>query len=208
MRDKRLPGAEKYLAGSDDRARFEEQDALVARANEITDLRLMLNELDCDIPEDTVGSWKARCPWGAEHEDGGIDKAMRYYPESNSAFCFATHGMLTPVRLVSMAEGISQHKSAQRLMGSAGIKYGWRDRFHEMQAASSPYVTATPAYAFSALQVRLRAYPAYMERQYDSDFRAALEARMDVLGATPGSFDSYMAWVEESVAALAPLLNG
>jgi hypothetical protein len=205
--DKQLPGAAKYLAPKDD-TRYDERNALVDRANEVTDLRVLLNDLGCDIPDGTGTSWKFRCPFGVEHEDGGMERAARYYADSNSAYCFATHGILTPVRLLSMSEGISQHKAAQRLIGGAGIKYGWRDRFREMlEGADTRRTTASPAYAVTALYVRLRAFEEYQHRQYDPDFREALEARMEALEGVAGDFDGYMAWVDGSVEVLASLLE-
>lgn len=205
MSEKHLPGAGRYLAPTDDRARFEERDALVTRANDSVDLRDMLNELGADIPEGTGTSWKTYCPFGIEHEDGGISKALRYYAESNSAMCFATHGVLTPVRLLSMTEGISQHKAAQRLAGPS--RFGWRERVRELQADAYRPRTGSPAFAVTALTVRLKVYPTYVKRQFDEDFRTALEARIEALGDVASDFDSLNGWVEASVEVLAPLLE-
>lgn len=205
--EKRLDGAAKYLVPKDDRARYEERDALVIRANDTADLRVMLNDLGADIPEDAVTSWKAHCPFGAEHSDGGIEKAMRYYPESNSAYCFAAHGILTPVRVLALSEGISQHKAAQRLVGAAGIRYGWRERFREVQEEASRPGTASPAYAITALHVRIQTHPNYLRRQFDDDFRAAWEGCMERLEGVGNEFDAFMGWVEGSVRVLAQVLE-
>ena len=207
-----LPGASKYLQReAPSTSRFADRDAVQARANEVTDLRAMLLDMGCEVP-DGAASWKFKCPFGAEHADGGMDKSARYYADGNVAYCFAGHGMLTPVRLRALSAGITQQKAADRLLSEAGVttRRGWRDRYVEVsEAVERERGPKAPSleHVVAALTMRLQEYPAYMTRQYDEDFRAVMHARIEALAEVPNDSTAYAAWVRQSLEELAPLLG-
>lgn len=66
---------------------------------------------------------KVHCPFGEiYHRDRGTETAFRIYPDSNHAYCFACGQRYGPVRLVSLAWGISARNAAVELLERAGIK--------------------------------------------------------------------------------------
>ncbi len=68
-------------------------------------------------------SVKLRCPFGEiYHRDHGAETAFRIYPDSNHAYCFACGQRYGPVRLVSLAWGVSNRQAAAELLDRAGLK--------------------------------------------------------------------------------------
>ena len=64
---------------------------------------------------------KVHCPFGEfYHVDGGLDPAMRIYPDSNSAYCFAGCGYFSPVWLVAQACDVSTYDAAVSLLERVG----------------------------------------------------------------------------------------
>lgn len=68
-------------------------------------------------------SLKVHCPFGElYHTDLGADRAMRIYPDTNTAWCFACSAGYTPVRLVATAWGMPQADAALLLLDEAGLR--------------------------------------------------------------------------------------
>jgi hypothetical protein len=90
---------------------------------------------DTHVPKSLVGSWKTRCPFAAEHADGGMDPGFRVYGTS-TAFCFVMHGKFTPSSLLAFVTGWSRTRSAYYLLDSYGLrkKRSWRERWGEVSA--------------------------------------------------------------------------
>ncbi len=124
--------------------------------------------LDVRVDESYGKSIKVHCPFGdLHHIDGGADKAMRIYPDSNSAFCFAGCGYFTPVRLVSHAWGRPYAEVAEELLDHAGVKRkSLRERFTEARDWS-PDVDRTMLAEALKTYCR-RVCPDWLERQFDA----------------------------------------
>jgi hypothetical protein len=83
------------------------------------------------VPLDEVGSWlglggfqndsgrpyKAFCPSGSSyHSDGGLQAALRVYPDTNTGYCFLCSWFVTPVKLVAVAKDITEPEALALLL--------------------------------------------------------------------------------------------
>lgn len=76
----------------------------------------LLRQLGCNVPDIDYGSIKVYCPFGILHPDHGLTRAMRVYPETNTAFCFSDCGHFTPTKLAAQAWDLSREDAADRLL--------------------------------------------------------------------------------------------
>lgn len=77
-----------------------------------------------DLPEGFANgrNMKVFCPFGdLYHSDGGVEAAMRIYPDSNSLYCFAGCGGFGPVSLVAHAWDLTRRAAARELLERTGI---------------------------------------------------------------------------------------
>jgi hypothetical protein len=163
----RLPGADKYRRPDDSVHAWD--DPLVGRANTEVRVEAVLNDhFAMHVPLEAEG-WKTRCPFAAEHEDGGLDRQFRVYSSSNSGYCFALHGRLDPVRLWRLRSWFpSIRATAEDLLRSYGVEYRskpYRERMALLRQSSGFRVDADSV--VGALRVYLTSQPLYEARQYD-----------------------------------------
>lgn len=161
-----------------------EADNNIDKANQAVPVLKMLWALGCDIPAEVEKSWKFHCPFEAEHSDQGKSKAARYYPETNTAFCFDSHDSLTPVKLTAWANDVSFEEAARQILDEQGIKYkkqSYQERWEERKAEVHEMVTFDTSYAVQALRDWLNDDPEYVARQYDVDIRETLVYCLNVL---------------------------
>jgi len=59
----------------------------------------VLVEMGVEVPEAARANGKFHCPFGFRHSDGGVEPTFRYYPETNTGYCFSEQLYLTPVNL-------------------------------------------------------------------------------------------------------------
>lgn len=92
-------------------------------ANSQIKIESVLNDIfGEDIPED-VGGWKAHCPEGSDHSDGGASKSLKVYSDTNSAFCFSHNRKYTPVDLWKVHKNLKQNTAAAKgLLKHYGIR--------------------------------------------------------------------------------------
>ena len=194
-----LPGSDKYrkTAEQGDTAQTD-----IEKANDAVDVLPLLWALGCKIPGETERSVKFKCPYGSEHPDGGIEKAARFYGPTRSAYCFAGHGPLTPVKLIANEEGLSYADAADKILRDRGLKakpQTYQERFAEARekALEKPAGVDT-SYTITALRTWLTAqFPDYARRQYDSDVRDAFILCVESLNSRPDpSVDDLRQWLE------------
>ena len=156
------------------------------KADRIIPLMTVLSDFDISLPPDASG-WKFHCPFGEEHRDGGIDRAARYYSETNSAYCFSSHGVLTPTKIRARQWNMPPLKAAFKMLEDAGMPVGkisYRKRMEDLaerrQIAASGKDLDRQA-VMEALGVALRGLEGYTERQYDADVRAVMEKALEAL---------------------------
>lgn len=143
---------------------------MIERANALESTReLLVKHFNLYIPESGSTSVKIACPWRVEHKDGGKDKAMRYYFDTDSAFCFRDHGVIDPVMINSMLWGESKAKTARMMLERAGVfkREHYSKRMQELLEQSHKEVPANQNYAMEALNAALRDCPEYVSRQFN-----------------------------------------
>ncbi len=101
------------------------RQSAVGIANEKVPIAFACRLIGLDVDTDAAygRSVKVHCPFGEiHHSDGGADKAMRVYVDTNSAYCFAGCGHFTPVRLVAHAWGRPAGDVAGDLLARIGYR--------------------------------------------------------------------------------------
>jgi len=179
-----LAGAEKYRRESVVTPRQKALQVEVDRANAVPIQSVLRDLFGLFIPAGLERSWKTACPFAFEHPDGGVERNMRIYA-SNSAYCFAMHGFLTPVRIVQIRSEVGQARAAKILADRYGLAKRepyWvrmtqlvRDHSTQIQSAGSP------THAAAALQSALSRVESYASRQFDPDVTQAMEEELEKL---------------------------
>jgi hypothetical protein len=203
--------AEQYRRQPDEnspRARLRTQDAkLIEEANTVPIQRVLEDEFGIVVPGELSRSWKTNCPFGFEHPDGGVEKAMRVYG-SNTAYCFSTHGMLTPVRLIQIKTERRAATAAKRLAERYGLRVGepyWeKAKRLILERDEAGMKVGSPSNAVQALQRSLARVPNYETRQFDTDVTLAMEEQLEALDVamrsrTPGAVRE---WLREATEAI------
>lgn len=181
--------------------------AVVGIANEQVPIAVAANLVGLELPTDETysKSWKVFCPFGElYHTDGGAEKAMRVYPDSNTAHCFAGCGFFTPVRLVSHAWGRPQAEVARDLLERAGVKTATlRERFAAARDWHPPPDTTLLAEALKTFCRRLA--PDWNTRQFDQDVAWRLTACLNLLTLVSTDADAAL-WLERCKQVMAKAL--
>ena len=146
---------------------------------------------------DEVGygrSRKLHCPFGPiYHTDQGVDPAMRIYPETNHAYCFACTMSFTPVWLVAQAWGLSPAAAAVNLLDRSGYRAA---SLRETFAAASAWTPRPePTLLCEALKTYCRRiHPAWEDIQFSADVAGTLArclAPVDLV-TTPAQADQWL----------------
>jgi len=204
-----LPGSDKYRKVADQGSTAVTD---IEKANEAVDVLPLLWALGCQIPAEVERSVKFKCPYSTEHPDGGIDKAARFYGGTRSAYCFAGHGPLTPVKLIANDEGLTWEQAADKILTSRGLKkkpQTYQERFTELRSRETG-ATLDTTYAIQAVRTWLSAtYPEYGKRQYDSDVRDAFMMCVESLNSRPDpSVEDLREWVTLAKRVMEKVMDG
>jgi hypothetical protein len=156
---------------------------LVELANTVTLDVIFRDFLNEEIPWGDFRSHKLHCPVGFEHRDGGVDRAMRIYPSTNSAFCFAMHHYLNPVKVVSLTHDDSTVRAALRICRRYDLikPQDYKSRYYELAAQRSVVKPVDPATLVEALHVSLSRHPRYDVLQYDPLVISAFDRQLELL---------------------------
>lgn len=152
------------------------QPSVVGIANEQVPIALAARLAGVDLPDDLGGvtSWKVLCPFGdVYHADGGLEAALRIYPETNQAFCFAGCGYFTPVRLVAAAWDRPPRYVASELLERVGV----RPRSLAQRWAEASQVEHHPDVSLLAEALKIycrRACPSWEAAQFEPAVAAKL----------------------------------
>lgn len=171
----------KYLP-KEEQGKVSETALLIERANELESTReLLIRHFSLYIPSDGATSIKIPCPWRFEHKDGGKDKGMRYYFDTDSAFCFRDHGVVDPVYINSMVWGETRKNTAKIMLERAGKlkRDHYSTRMESLLSAQVQTQTANQQYALEALNMALRDVPEYVSAQFNSAVIAAKNLCME-----------------------------
>ena len=92
---------------------------LIETANDRVSIISAFSMIGMDLADFSISSLKIYCPFGElYHFDEGRTKAMRVYPGTNSAWCFAGCGYFSPVKLIATDRGIPELQAAEILLES------------------------------------------------------------------------------------------
>jgi hypothetical protein len=205
-----LPGSDKYRVPEVRDAPW--HDPLVVRANTDVSFVGMLNDyFALHVPIDADG-WKTRCPFAAEHEDGGLDKQFRVYAPTNSGHCFALHGTMDPVRLWRLRSYFpSLRDAAQSLLEAFGVEYRTRPYWERMaDLREEQAYHADPATLTQTINVFLSAQPDYEVRQYRPDVLHHVNwtlGQIAHLCETATTIGEVEAWLHQSKRSLRETLS-
>lgn len=136
-------------AGLDSKRRA---DKLFERANAVSIATVLADFCDTNVPSEGR-SWKGWCPFGWEHSDGGLDRNWRVYPQTNTSYCFDTHGAMGPVKLVMMKREVPAKKAAYIILDKYGLskpRY-YKERWEELTKERAESTSLSAEYAVAAL---------------------------------------------------------
>lgn len=180
-----LRGADKYRRQPVEDPRRSALQADIDRANAVPIQSVLQDLFGIFVPSGLDRSWKTYCPFYFEHPDGGVERNMRVYG-SNSGYCFAMHGFLTPVRIVQLRSEVGARRAAQILSDTYGLalkKEPYWVRMNQLILDQAVKVreAGSPTHAVAALQAALERLEGYADRQFDPDVIEALEAELEAL---------------------------
>jgi len=138
-----------------------------------------LRRAGAEIGDFSTGSIKTQCPFGFLHSDGGYAKAMRVYPDTNSAYCFACSESFTPVKLIARVMDIPDREAVDVILAETGyVKPDYRSQWDAL--------TAAPVMDYDGLSEALKVSCAIMDpmwdvRQFDENVSAALTKCLSLL---------------------------
>jgi hypothetical protein len=171
--------------------------SLVALANSHVRIEQACRWTGMDVPDvDVGGSIKVWCPFGElYHPDGGAEAAMRVYPASNHAWCFACSEYFTPVRLCAVTWHQTYQEVALELLDRVGYKPA--SYAEHWQAAAAPAPELGRGEAAQALRVWAAGLPEWDRLQYDPAVAEYLGRCLDLLEVVQ-SAGELSTWLEGS----------
>lgn len=174
-----------------------------ALANEATDILTVLGLIGMPVPEISyLASMKLYCPFGdVSHADGGMSKAFRVYPETNSAYCFACALAFTPVSLLAMGKDISKEEAADFLLELAGVTEANSDERWAQLTAPEPVTINTAELAEALKLFCRRTIPNWEERQFEPAVAKLFQRCLGLLGSvrTPEDAEQWLAATKQAM---------
>jgi len=185
----------------------EERINVIALANERMSIIEACNALGMDVFDFSVQSLKVYCPFGhLYHADGGSSKAMRIYPGTNSAWCFAGCGYFTPVKLIAMDRGITEVQAAESILEETN--YVAPDYEARWKALTETTVTINTEDLTDALKVACaRMAPDWEDRQFEDKVATKLRECLALLARLRTEEDARK-WLSVSKQAMRQALGG
>lgn len=156
--------------------------SVVSVANEKVPITTACRLCGVPTPDLSLGrSTKLRCPFGeVYHSDGGVEAAMRVYPDTNHAYCFRCQAAYRPVQMYALANGLSYRDAAVDLLDHIGYKPATlADLWANAVRREIPPDTTLLAEALKTYCRRV--CPDWDDRQYTGDTAAALTRCLSLL---------------------------
>lgn len=174
---------------------------LVDMANSNVPIETVLKDLfNIDVPPD-AGDWKAPCPLGSEHSDGGRSKAMRVYSDTNSAWCFSHSKTFTPFSLWQLAHNTRAKKvPALEMLEKYGISTSppsTEERWNRLDAAAEGGPVDVEHLKDIYISF-LRTLPGYGTLQYEDEVLDIVSKTLRTLDNLPSgaAYDTLGEWLE------------
>lgn len=154
-------------------------------------------------PEPGNKSW---CLFGhLAHPDGGLERALRIYEDTNSAYCFACAKAWRPVSLMAEVWDCTWAEAADRMCQMAGItEPTWQEKWEALQQPVPPD-TARLGEALKAWCRRVRG-PSWELEQTDAWFGVPLAACLGLLPLVTTDPEA-REWLDGCKRIMGPLLR-
>lgn len=184
---------------------------LIERANQqFSCLDILNKEYGYNIPHGGQGSTKQYCIWGWEHRDIGVEKCMRYYWETDTAYCFRDHGVVDVVSIRATERGMSKTRTAKLLLQEAGVFNSdpWNVRIEKskirIQEHKKPDMDMR--LAESMFNSELRSLEDYATLQYKPDIVQAKNSMLEELDPS-WSAQQILDWISGSKAEMEKVIK-
>lgn len=176
-------------------------------ANENTDIFMVLGLVGMFVaPVYDVHSIKVHCPFGdISHSDFGVERAMRIYPGTNSAYCFACQRLYTPVNIYASAKDIGFEEAASDLLRESG----YQPRTLEEMWDSAQPKPQSPDLPMLGLALRVfceRIDPDWQTRQFEPDISSFLDSCLSLLSTVRSEQDA-AEWLKGTKQVMKNCLN-
>lgn len=179
--------------------------SVVALANDQVTITDACRAAGMDIPDaEYVRGRKLHCPFEAfYHRDFGREPALRIYPDTNHAYCFACATTFTPVYLVAQAWGLPVRTAARELLERFGSRAAVADPWTD--PGRPPPDTALLADALRTFCART-APGTWDDAQYDPRVSELLGGCLALLDRVTTD-DAAIAWLAGSKAVMTSALT-
>jgi hypothetical protein len=194
-----IPLTTTFKSRSDRRPLPHDAERILTAARDFPIRRLLEDVWDIHVPDSGHKSWKDHCPFDFEHVDSGVDRAMRVYPDANTAHCFAMHGFMNPISLIQRAYDLQPIQAARRLLDMYDLN---KPRTFEERFTSASTPRPTPEIRqtlAAALHEALSGHPLYEQLSLDPGVLSATEAMLNKLDHTPDDILSPTDWLDGAV---------
>ncbi len=174
--------------------------SLIAVANEQVPIAVACRMAGVSVVGDAGRPTKVHCPFGALHSDGGIDKAMRVYTDTNSAWCFSCTTFYTPVKIFAQARELDYRTAATVLLDHIGYRpLSLADQFAAAERSAQP----DTAQLADALKIYCqRVIPGWRGRQYNADESALLARCLALLDRVRSDTEAQL-WLNTTKSIMA-----
>jgi hypothetical protein len=185
-------------------------DPAVATANRQVAVTVVCELIGMDVAAQ-IGSGRSRklfCPFGPlYHADGGLEAAMRIYPDTNHAYCFACHSSFTPVWLAAQVWGVPPAVAAKALLDRVGYRPDTTSPVQAFARASSRRRQPNATLLAEALKTFCaRVDPCWETDQFDTEVATVL-ARCLALCALVRSDEDAQHWLVVAKHVMAAVLT-
>lgn len=175
-----LVGSDKYRVEAPTRNLTWKEQVVQRALKDIKIEDVLSRYYDINVPYDAV-SWKVRCPFFFEHEDGGLDKQFRVYSESNSGYCFAMHGRVDNLTLYrSQRFSSTFFDAAEALLTEFNIEYknkSYRETFEEILKEKEEVIDSSSI--IEAMKVYLSTISEYEDLQFHPEVLDGMKLFLD-----------------------------
>lgn len=176
---------------------------LIRTANE----RMSIEEAFRLIGENVSYASKQYCPFGEVfHQDGGTSRSLRIYPDTNSAFCFAGCGYMSPVSLLAMHRNISDDQAAEVILEMTNyVPPDYESQWDALQSEVDAVSTSDLAEALKVACARMS--PDWVTLQFEDAVAGALSKCLALLPKVKSSDDSKK-WMDVSKTVMRRAIQG
>jgi hypothetical protein len=163
-----------------------------------------------NVPESPEGrpSGKFHCPFElTEHDDQGAEAAMRWYADSNSAYCFACQAYYRPVSLLAAAWEMDPDDAAAEALRRVRYKPATYAHLWASVSRDPAAEVDTMALAKAFKVYAFRVVPGWGELQYEDDVAEFVGRCLRLLGRAVSTPAQGELWLRRCKASLVTFME-